>query len=135
VKQWRARRRDAGLVLGGRSAGALKGAIRHSAGGGVTDLVETFNRLTALRAEDLADLGDPGRLAPAALAGFAAFFKSYVARGGWKEGGVGLVLALLCGFFPVVSQLKAHEVLIARLQAESAPHGRFGGEVVGLGAR
>jgi glycosyltransferase involved in cell wall biosynthesis len=135
VKHWRARRRDSGLVLGGRPAGALKGAIRHSAGRGVTDLVESFNRLTALRAEDLADLGDPGRLAPAVLGGFAAFCKSYVARGGWREGGIGLMLALLCGFFPVVSQLKAHEVLIARLQAERAPQGHFGGEVVGLGAR
>lgn len=135
VKHWRARRRDAGQVLGGRSAGALKGAIRRAAGRGVTDLVESFNRLTALRAEDLADAGDPGGLAPAVIGGLGAFCRSYLVRGGWKEGGVGLMLGLLCGFFPVVSQLKAHEVLIARLQAEAAPQGRIGAEVVGLGAR
>jgi len=135
VKHWRPRRRDAGQVLDARSAGALKGAIRRRAGHGVTDLVENFNRLTALSAEDLADAGAPGRLAPAVLGGVGAFCRSYLVRGGWKEGGVGLVLALLCGFFPVVSQLKAHEVLIARLRAETAPQGRFGGEVVGLGAR
>lgn len=135
VKHWRARRRDAGLVVDGRSAGALKGAIRRLAGGGVTDLVESFNRLTALRAEDLADRGDPGGLAPAVLRGVAAFCKSYLVRGGWKEGGVGLMLGLLCGFYPVVSQLKAHEVLVGRLEAEAASQGRFGGEVIGLGAR
>jgi glycosyltransferase involved in cell wall biosynthesis len=134
AKQWRARRRDSGLVVGGRAAGTLKGAIRHVAGGGVTDLVESFNRLTALRAEDLADAGDPGALAAAVLRGFAAFFRSYVLRRGWQEGGVGLALALLCGFFPVVSQLKAHEALIARLRAQAAPVGGYG-EVVGLGAR
>jgi glycosyltransferase involved in cell wall biosynthesis len=135
AKRWRASRRDAGQVVAGRSAGALKGAIRRLAGRGVEDLVASFNRLTALRAEDLADAGDPGGLGPAVLGGFAAFCKSYVVRGGWQEGGVGLALALLSAFFPVVSHLKAHETLAARLQAAAAPQGRYRGEVVGLGAR
>jgi hypothetical protein len=135
VKHWRAYRRDPGEVVAGRSAGALKGAIRRQAGGGVEDLVANFNRLTALRAEDLADAGQAGRLAPAVLGGVGAFCKSYLVRRGWREGGVGLALALLSGLFPVVSLLKARETLTARRQAAAAPRPGYGGEVVGLGAR
>lgn len=134
VKHWQARRRDPGEVVSGRHAGALKGAIRRSAGRDVSDLVERFNRLTALRAEDLADTADPGRLAPAVAGGFAAFFRSYLVRAGWREGGVGLGLALLCGFYPVVAHLKAKETLSARLRAMAAPpHARYR-DVVGIGA-
>ena len=126
VKQWQPRRRDAGQVVAGRSAGALKGAIRRSAGRDVNDLVESFNRLTALRAEDLADACEPGALAPAVFGGVAGFLRSYLVRAGWREGGVGLFLALLSGLYPVVSHLKARETLSARLRAVAAPQkGRY----------
>jgi len=133
VKRWQARRRDAGEVVSGRDAGALKGAIRRSAGRDVSDLVESFNRLTALRAEDLADAADAGRLAPAVGGGFAAFFRSYLLRAGWREGGVGLCLALLCGFYPVVAHLKAKEALGARLRTLSQTPRRYR-QAVGIGA-
>ena len=120
VKRWQARRRDAGQVVAGRSAGTLMGALRRVAGRDVGDLVESFNRLSALRAEDLADRCEPGALASAAAGGLGAFCKSYLLRGGWREGGVGLALALLCGFFPVVAHLKAKDTLHARLRAVAA---------------
>lgn len=135
AKQWRRCRRDAGQVVAGRAAGALKGAIRRIAGRGVDDLVESFNRQTALRAEDLADAGDPGGLGRAVLGGFATFCKSYLVCGGWREGGVGLALALLSGFFPVVVHLKAHETLLDRRLAAAAPQEPYAAQVVGLGAR
>ncbi|MDB5495377.1 MAG: glycosyl transferase [Phenylobacterium sp.] len=134
VKQWQARRRDAGRVVCGRSAGGLKGAIRRTAGRDVNDLVERFNRLTALRAEDLADACDPGALTPAVAAGLSGFFRSYLLRAGWREGGVGLCLALLAGFYPVVSHLKAKETLGARLRAVAAKPRPGYREVVGFGA-
>lgn len=120
VKRWQARRRDGGEVLSSRPAGALKGALKRVAGRDVSDLVESFNRLTALRAEDLADACAPGGLAPAVAGGLGRFVKSYVLRAGWREGGVGLALGLLCGFYPVVTHLKAREMLHARLRAVAA---------------
>jgi hypothetical protein len=116
VKQWQPRRRAPGQTVRGRPAGALKGAIRRVAGRDVNELVESFNRLTALRAQDLADAAEPGRLAPAVLGGLGGFCNSYLVRSGWREGGVGLCLALLSGLYPVVSHLKAKEALHA------APH-------------
>lgn len=133
VKQWQPRRRDPGQVVGGRSAGALKGAIRRTAGRDVSDLVETFNRLTALRGEDLADTRHPGALAPAVAGGVGAFCRSYLMRSGWREGGVGLFVALLSGLYPVVSHLKARETLGARLRAAAEPRGGYR-DVIGLKA-
>jgi hypothetical protein len=52
VKRWEARRRDPGQAVAGRCAGDLKGAIRREAGRDVNELVEAFNRRTALRAQD-----------------------------------------------------------------------------------
>lgn len=124
VKDWRPRRRDAGQVVRGRSAGRLSGAIRRMAGRDVNELVERFNRLTALQAEDLADTADPGRLAPAVLGGLGGFCSSYVVRRGWREGGVGLCLALLSGLYPVVSHLKAKEALETRLPAPAGKPAR-----------
>lgn len=113
VKQWQPLRRDPGQTVRGRPAGVLKGAIRRDAGRDVNALVESFNRLTALRAQDLADAAEPGRLAPAVLGGLGGFCNAYLVRSGWREGGVGLCLALLSGLFPVVSHLKAKEALHA----------------------
>jgi hypothetical protein len=112
----------------------LKGAIRRAAGRDVNDLVESFNRLTALRAEDLADGYDAGGLGRAVGAGFGGFLGSYLLRAGWREGGVGLGLALLTGFYPVVSHLKAKETLSARGRAVAAHPRPVYREVVGLGA-
>ena len=134
VKQWQSRRRDGGQVVAGRAAGALKGAIRRAAGRDVSDLVESFNRLTALRAEDLADGHDAGALAPAVAAGLGSFCRSYLLRAGWREGGVGLCLALLCGLYPVVSHLKAKEALSARGRAVAVHPRPAYREAVGLGA-
>jgi len=124
VKGWRRRRHVAGHVVHGRSAGALKGAIRRLAGRDVNDLVARFNRATALRAEDLADAADPGGLAQALLGGLGGFCSSYVVRRGWREGGLGLCLALLSGLYPVLSHLKAREaraVATARAERSAEP--------------
>lgn len=135
VKQWLARRRDAGQVVRGLPAGALKGAIRRMRGRDVSDLVESFNRSTALKAEDLADACDPGRLAPAVVGGLGAFCKSYLVRAGWREGGVGLFLALLAAVHPVASHLKAKEALGARLRSTPGPQSGYAAEVMRIAAR
>jgi hypothetical protein len=38
---------------------------------------------------------------------FSRFFKCYVSRKGYREGGYGLLIALLAGLYPLVSHLKA----------------------------
>ena len=38
---------------------------------------------------------------------FSRFFKCYILRKGYREGGHGLVVAICAGLFPLISHLKA----------------------------
>ncbi|TAJ70659.1 MAG: glycosyltransferase family 2 protein [Phenylobacterium sp.] len=136
LKAWEPRRLNAPAVMAGRSGGALTGAIRRSLGRDVGGLLERLNRLTALAAEDLADAGRPVNLASGLLAGAATFLRGYVGRGGWREGRVGLLVAMLSAMFPVLSQMRASDVLEARntAVAEATRASRMR-DVVGLAAR
>lgn len=134
LKTWSPRRLNAPAVIAGRSGGALKGAIRRTVGRDVSGLVERMNRLAALQAEDLADSGRRSGAVMSAVSGLGAFLKGYVVRGGWREGRLGLMVALLCGLFPMLSQARAGEVIAARKAAlADAAHAAPLGEVVGLG--
>lgn len=135
VKAWEPRRLNAPTAMAGRPGGALKGAIRRSLGRDVGGLVDRLNRLTALSAEDLADAGRGASLGSGALTGLATFLCAYVGRGGWREGRLGLLVALLSGMFPVLSQMRAGDALAAReaVTAETARVSRLH-DVVGLGA-
>jgi hypothetical protein len=133
LKAWEPRRLNAPSVLAGRHGGALKGAIRRSLGRDVGGLMERLNRLTALQAEDLADAGKTAGGAASVLSGLGTFLMGYVVRGGWREGRLGLLTALLSGLFPVLSQMRAGDVLLARdAVAEDAARAARPREVVGL---
>lgn len=136
LKAWQPGRVNAPAALSGQSGGALKGAIRRSVGRDVGGLVERLNRMAALAAEDLADAGGKPALAGGALRGFGAFLAAYVARGGWREGRLGLLVAVLTGLYPLLAQLRAGDVIEARraAMAEAARPARVR-DVVGLLAR
>lgn len=132
AKRWADAPRDAGETPGGAGE-ALTGELRREVPGGVGGLLEAFNRLTALEAEDRADARDPGRLGPALAQGVANVLRSYLGRAGWREGGHGLILAALGGLFPVVAHLKAQEALQAQVRATARPRDRQSATIVKLG--
>ena len=134
IKAWEPQRVESAAVLAGRSGGALKGALQRHLGGDLGGLVERLNRLSALQAEDLADLGARTPMRRTLLAAVGAFLQSYVARKGWREGRLGLLVGLLSGLFPLLSQMRAHDVMAARAEARAlALDTAHAGEVVGLG--
>ena len=121
LKAWEPRRFNAGAVVAGRSGGALKGTIRRSLGRDVGALMDRLSRLTALRAEDLADAARPGGFGAGLWRGAGAFLGGYLARGGWREGRLGLLVAMFSGLLPILSQMRAGEVLAARQAALAEP--------------
>ena len=133
MKAWRPRRIDDGQALEGAVPGQLKGAIRRNLGGNIGGLFERLNRMTGLAAEDLADNSELPAKSVGVLTTVRAFLGGYVARGGWREGRLGLLVALLNAMYPVVTQMRAREVLEAREAArvEAARPTRVRG-VVGL---
>lgn len=120
LKAWQPRRANAPSVLAGTPGGALKGAIRRSLGRDLGEVTERLNRLAGLLAEDLADAGRARGVARSALAGAATFVTAYLLRCGWREGRLGLVVAMLSGLLPVLAQIRASEVAVARDAARVA---------------
>ena len=59
------------------------------------------------RADDLRARGEPGSLAGNLRRVVSRFFKCYVRRKGYREGGYGLLIAIFAALYPLVSHLKA----------------------------
>lgn len=114
LKSWAPRRCNPQPVLAGRNGGALNGAVRRVVGRDVGAVMDRMTRLTALHAEDLVDAGRGGGLAAGLAGGVGAFLNAYVARGGWREGRLGLLIALLGALFPVLSRMRASDVAAVR---------------------
>jgi glycosyltransferase involved in cell wall biosynthesis len=121
VKHWKAERIHPATRFEGRFAGALKTPLRHMVDEDIGDMVDRLNRYTALRAADLADRGEPGRLWDNVFRGFRRFWKCYFRRQGRTEGDLGFLIALMAGLYPVLSHLRAKEILEARRRQAERP--------------
>lgn len=85
----------------------LKTPLLHYVDRDISDMLMRFDRYTTLRALDLIDSGDIGTL-PANLRRLVMrFHKCFVSRRGYREGAMGLMIALLAGLYPLVSHIKA----------------------------
>ncbi len=87
-----ARRREESAPLSGVCAGALTGALRRRVAEDARGL------LSWLAAQDA------GRSGSASIPQFCA---SYLGQGGWREGRIGLLIALLCGLQPLLARPQA----------------------------
>ena len=114
IKRWKAQRVHPGVTLEGRCGGSLKNAMRHEVDEDIGDMIDRLNRYTGLRAADLADQGEPGELWDNVFRGLRRFWKCYVRRKGHREGGLGFLIALMAGLYPILSHLRAKELLATR---------------------
>lgn len=88
----------------------LQNPIIHLVDEDIADLLARFNRYTSWKANDMIARkkirGGFLRL----IFGFKLrFFKSFVIKKGYREGLLGVLIATLCGLYPLVSYLKAKE--------------------------
>lgn len=113
AKSWGPQRVHPSLAWTGRGgAKVVKGAmlesrLEHYVDTNISDMIRRLDRYSTLRAADLRDSGDIGSLADNIRRLFSRFFKCYVRRKGYREGGWGLLIALCAGLFPLLSYLKA----------------------------
>jgi glycosyltransferase involved in cell wall biosynthesis len=120
VKRWKAGRVAPTVVLEGRFAGALETSLSRRADPDVGHLMARLNRQTALRAQDLADAGEPGGLLGDVARGIGQFWSCYVWRQGVREGELGFLIALTAGLDAVISGFRARELIRARAAAAAA---------------
>ncbi len=110
-KTWGRERVHPGVSFTGRRGPDFRNGIHHNFVSDISGLIGRFNRNTSLRAEDLAARGERLKTRSLARKSLSRFWKCYVARKGIREGGVGMVISILSALYPLVSQLKAQEIM------------------------
>jgi hypothetical protein len=116
-KHWKLERVHPGVKFDGVSAGVLTCAIQHYVDEDLSDMVQRLNRYSLLRGLDLADRGEPGELWDNVFRGIRRFWKCYFDRKGRVDGDLGFAISLMAGLYPLLSHLKAKEILQQRAAA------------------
>jgi glycosyltransferase involved in cell wall biosynthesis len=109
VKTWGRFRVHPALAwkAGARKGKMLRNRITHYVDRDISDMIRRLDSYSTARAKDLRDSGDIGTMASNVRRIFSRFFKCYVLRKGYREGGYGFLIALFAGLYPVLSHLKA----------------------------
>jgi glycosyltransferase involved in cell wall biosynthesis len=81
-------------VVSGRRPVRLMGAIVHRSYADCADVIARSLRYAPLKAELLRGRGERPRPWTLPLRGLTAFVRSYVVRGGWRDGGAGFIVAV-----------------------------------------
>ncbi|MEM7121764.1 MAG: glycosyltransferase family 2 protein [Pseudomonadota bacterium] len=106
AKRWGDDRIHPSLVLTGEKRW-LKERMDHYVDRNISDMIQRLDRYTTARAQDLRASGDIGTLAGNVRRFYSRFFKCYIARQGYREGGYGFLNATFAGLYPLISHLKA----------------------------
>lgn len=106
-KNWTNGRVHPGYELNGRKGNQFLYPIDHFMSNNISDLLKRFNRNSSLYAKDLKlEKGDLKKLKSLRKI-FSRFIKSYVSRKGYRSGGIGLLISILCAIYPFVSAMKS----------------------------
>ncbi len=111
VKVWGPQRVHPRLKWSGKKGTMLTNRLKHFVDRGVSDMIKRLDNYTTARAKDLRDEKNIGSYPNNIRRIFSRFFKCYISRRGYKEGGYGFLIALFAGLYPIISYIKArHEV-------------------------
>ncbi len=106
AKRWGQQRIHPSLELTGEKR-SLRTPMAHLVDDDISDMIRRLDRYTTARAKDLRESGKIGTLGDNIRRFFSRFFKCYVGRKGYREGGWGFLIALFAGLFPLIAHLKA----------------------------
>jgi len=84
----------------------LQHPLDHYVDRDLSDMFRRLNSYSDAAALDAIDRGETPRLPPAFRRMFSRFWKSYVARKGYREGPYGIALALFSALYPMLTYLK-----------------------------
>lgn len=108
AKTWGRDRVHPSLVWRGRKGPMLQSRLQHYVDKNISDMIRRLDSYSTAKARDLRDRGETwGSTASNIRRLVSRFFKCYVRRGGYKEGGYGLIIAICAGLYPLLSHFKA----------------------------
>lgn len=106
AKHWGDERIHPSLTLGGERRW-LTERMEHYVDRDISDMIARLDRYTEQRARDLRASGQIGTLPRNIGRFFSRFYKCYVLRKGYREGGWGVLNGLFAGLYPLLSHLRA----------------------------
>ena len=111
VKRWGGERVRPSLAFPAklRRGPRLSAAIDHFVDRDISDLIRRIDRYTTAQAADLRDSGKIGSPWNCPRRLVSRFWRAYIGRGGYREGALGLLLAILAGISPLIDYLKARD--------------------------
>lgn len=107
TKTWGKERVHPKLQFTGAEGAPLASRLDHLVDRNISDMLQRLDRYTTARARDLRESGNTDTLARNVWRIPSRFYKCYVRRKGYREGGYGLLIAMLAGLYPILSHLKA----------------------------
>ncbi len=107
VKKWGRQRVHPALTWSGRKGKMLEQRLIHYVDKNISGMIRKLDSYSSARARDMRESGEIGSFANNFRRLFSRFFKCYVRRKGYREGGYGFLIALFAGLFPLLSHLKA----------------------------
>jgi glycosyltransferase involved in cell wall biosynthesis len=119
-KRWDNSRLHPSATYTGTKGPMLTHAVLHFIDRDISDVLDRLDRKTTARAKDIIDRGQVGSFPNMVRKIFSRFYKCYVRRKAYKEGGYGFLLALCTALEPVLAHLKATLEEIPRREAEKA---------------
>lgn len=115
-KRWENHSVHPGVALTGARA-RLAAPICHYVDASLSDTFARLNRYSDAAARDAVAAGKIGSGWGAFRRIFSRFYKSYVARAGYREGFYGIALGAFAALYPLLTYLKAREIAAARERA------------------
>jgi len=106
-KIWGRQRLHPSLRFSGTQGFTLNHSIDHYVDRNISDMIRRLDSYTTARALDIRQNRDGGSYARNLRRIFSRFWKCYVTRKGYKEGGYGFLIALFAGLYPILSYFKA----------------------------
>lgn len=107
VKSWKGENVHPKIRMQGRFGGRLPTPFLHRVDTDVSDMLRRLDRYTRARAIDLRKQKRRPGLISHGFRGIRRFWKCYVLRQGFREGGWGVLIALMAGLYPFLSELRA----------------------------
>lgn len=97
-----------GVTVNG-AVGRLRADLQHVPYRDIAHHLQTIDRYTTLAAQQMAERGKTVSAAGLAARPAGAFLRNYVARGGWRDGSVGLVVSALNSYYVFLKFAKLWE--------------------------
>ena len=108
VKTWGLQRLHPHLTLTGtESPEDLKNPVIHRIYADFSEMLRRLDRYTTSRAKDLVDRDEVTSLPNAFRKFLSRFYKVFIRRNAYREGGYGFMIALCAALYPLISNIKA----------------------------